>query len=140
MTVLDPSVAMKWALIELDSNKALQLRAEFQAGIRALIAPDIFIAEIANALTRAERKRIIQPPQGKIHLADILTSPPMLHPHQPLLDRAFDISSAMRHAFYDCVYSALAEREGCDFISADDKLVRKLQPHFPFVLALASLP
>jgi predicted nucleic acid-binding protein len=34
----------------------------------------------------------------------------------------------------------LAEKEGCEFVTADDKLVRKLQPQFPFVTALAAIP
>jgi predicted nucleic acid-binding protein len=35
---------------------------------------------------------------------------------------------------------ALAEREGCELLTADDRLVRTLQPTFPFTTALASLP
>jgi predicted nucleic acid-binding protein len=42
--------------------------------------------------------------------------------------------------FYDAVYVALAEREGCDLISGDGKLVRNLQARYPFIRALASLP
>jgi len=46
----------------------------------------------------------------------------------------------MRVGVYDCLYVALAEREGCELITADDKLVKNLQPHFPFIVPLASLP
>jgi predicted nucleic acid-binding protein len=46
----------------------------------------------------------------------------------------------MRVGIYDCLYVALAEREGCDFVTADQKLVANLQPHFPFVVPLSSLP
>jgi predicted nucleic acid-binding protein len=35
---------------------------------------------------------------------------------------------------------ALAEREGCEFVTADDKLVAKLQSQFRFIIALSSLP
>jgi predicted nucleic acid-binding protein len=35
---------------------------------------------------------------------------------------------------------ALAEREGCALVTADDKLVNNLQKHFPFMVPLASLP
>jgi predicted nucleic acid-binding protein len=137
--VLDPSVALKWVLAETDSAKALLLRSEFQAGTRELIAPDVFAAEVANALTRAERKKIIQPPNGKLHLADILSTTPILVPYPPLLARAFDISSQLLHPFYDCLYVALAEREKCEFVTADDKLVKKLQPQFPFIVALSTV-
>jgi predicted nucleic acid-binding protein len=46
----------------------------------------------------------------------------------------------MRVGVYDCLYVALAEREGCDFITADDRLVKRLQAHFRFIVPLASLP
>jgi predicted nucleic acid-binding protein len=41
---------------------------------------------------------------------------------------------------YDCLYVALAEREGCPLITADDRLVRSLQPTYPFITSLASFP
>ena len=66
---------------------------------------------------------------------------PQLHFILPdLVSTAYDISSRMRIGFYDCLYVALAEREQCEFLTADDKLVKKLQPTFPFIIALSSLP
>jgi len=41
---------------------------------------------------------------------------------------------------YDCLYVALAEREGCEFVTADDRLVRNLQARFPFIVSLSTLP
>jgi predicted nucleic acid-binding protein len=35
---------------------------------------------------------------------------------------------------------ALAEREGCELVTVDDKLVRNLQPRFPFIIHLTALP
>jgi len=34
----------------------------------------------------------------------------------------------------------LAEREKCELITADDKLLKNLQPQFPFLVLLSSLP
>jgi predicted nucleic acid-binding protein len=45
-----------------------------------------------------------------------------------------------RSGYYDCLYVALAEREGCPLITADQKAVNNLAPHFPFIVALATLP
>ncbi len=42
------------------------------------------------------------------------------------------ISSAARIGVYDCLYVALAEREKCELVTADDKLIKNLQPSFPF--------
>jgi predicted nucleic acid-binding protein len=52
----------------------------------------------------------------------------------------FDISIQTRHNFYDCLYVALAERERCELLTADAKLVTNLQPTFPFITSLATLP
>ena len=65
---------------------------------------------------------------------------PRLFPTVPLMDRAIQIATVARIGVYDCLYVALAEREGCDFITADDRLVRALGPTFPFIICLASLP
>jgi predicted nucleic acid-binding protein len=69
-----------------------------------------------------------------------MTTPPVLLPVHSFTPRAIDISSTLRIAVYDCLYLALAEREGCEFITADDKLVKNLQGQFPFVVPLASMP
>jgi predicted nucleic acid-binding protein len=57
-----------------------------------------------------------------------------------LLLRAIDISSKMRIGVYDCIYVALAEQEGCELATADDKLFNTLHKDFPFIISLASLP
>ena len=46
----------------------------------------------------------------------------------------------MRCGVYDCLYVALAEKEGCELVTADDKLVKTLKKKFPLILELASLP
>jgi predicted nucleic acid-binding protein len=68
----------------------------------------------------------------------MLSTLPALHPHLPLLPRAYQLSSQVRIGVYDCLYVALAEREGCELLTADDRLQRSLPGH-PIVL-LASLP
>lgn len=139
--VLDSSVALKWALPEADSDKALRLRDDFRNAVLELLAPDIFPAEVGHALARAERRKILTPPQGTVLLADVLSTPPQLFLSFPgLLTRAFTIASQMRIGVYDCLYVALAEQERCELITADDKLVKNLQPQFPFIVPLASLP
>ena len=138
--VLDSNVALKWVLRESDSDRARQLRADSQNQIHELLAPDIFPIEVAHALARSERRGIITPAQGPIFLADILTSQPRLEPYIPLLWRAYAISSQARIGVYDCLYVALAEQQGCQLVTADDRLVRTLQPTFSFITSLASLP
>ena len=42
-----------------------------------------------------------------------MNEPVALLPHLPLVTRAIDISSRTRSGYYDFLYVALAEREGC---------------------------
>ena len=138
--VLDVSAALCWVLPRPASPRAVELRDGYRRGVRDLIAPSIFAAEAASALTKAERQRLIPVGQASVLLADILTTPPAMRPYEPLLARAVDISSLTRSGLYDCLYVALAEREGCDLVTDDQKLVANLQPRFAFIAPLASLP
>jgi len=138
--VLDSSVAVKWELPEADSDKAIRLRDDFTNGVHEFLSVDIFKVEAAHALTRAERQGRIRPGEAKKLLASIRTTAPQFFPFSPLLDRAIDVSSSMRIGVYDCIYVALAEREKCDLITADHRLVKNLQKKFPFIVHLSALP
>ncbi len=137
--VLDASVAMRWLIPGSLSANAIHLRDGFINKIYDLLAPDIFPAETGSALTKAERQNLIAVGQAAILHGKITNASPILYPYFPLMPRAIEISSQTRSAFYDCLYVALAEREGCELITADDKLVRNLQPRFLFIKALSSI-
>ncbi len=136
--VLDASVAIKWVIVKPDSNKATRLREDYRNAIHDLIAPESFAIECAYSLTKKQRQRLL--PDARALWDDILLDAPAFTPMLSLADRAFDISIQTRHNFYDCLYVALAEREGCELLTADAKLVTNLQPTFPFVTSLATLP
>jgi predicted nucleic acid-binding protein len=138
--VLDSSVGFKWVVAEALTDKARKLRDEYRQGLHEPIAPDVFLVEVAHSLTRAERQGRISPPEASIHLAEVLLTSPQLHPYIPLLSQAVVISSQARVGVYDCLYVALAQQEGCQFVTADDRLIRALQPSYPFIIALSSLP
>lgn len=138
--VLDSSVAVRWVLPELDSDKAMRLRDEVTNAVHRLLAPEVFSIEVAHALTRAERQGRLTAGEAAALWTVVMTTPPQLARSSLLLPRAIDISSQMRVGVYDCLYVALAERRKCRLITADDRLVRNLQARFPFIVALASLP
>jgi predicted nucleic acid-binding protein len=138
--VIDSSVAFKWVVPEPHSDKALRLRDNFRHGLLELLAPDVFPIEVGHALTRAERQARIPTGTSIPLLRDILNALPIVYSSLPLLLRAVEVSSQLRVGLYDCLYVALAENELCELVTADDKLVKNLQPHFPFIVPLASLP
>lgn len=136
--VLDSCVAVKWVLPESETPRAVKLLNEFRQGRHELIAPDIFLVEVAHALARAERKGTIRPPSGAKRLLGVVRNPPDLHSYLPLLWRAFTLASSNQMGVYDCLYVALAEQEGCEVLTTDIKMKNKL-PNGPIIL-LSSLP
>jgi predicted nucleic acid-binding protein len=138
--VIDSSVAFKWVVPENDTDKALLLRDDFRTGSAELLAPDVFPIEVAHGLTRAERQGRIAVSQAGLLLADVLSTLPILYPSLPLVLRACEISSQMRVGIYDCLYVALAEQEGCEFVTADTRLVSHLLASFRFIVPLGSIP
>ena len=138
--VLDSSVALKWVLPEADSGIALRLLDESNNALHELLAPDIFLPEVANGLASAERQGRIKPGEAATLLLDIARQAPAIHASSTLLIRAIEVAVSTRQAVYDCLYLALAEAEQCEMVSADDTFVRKMRPRFPFVVRLVDLP
>jgi predicted nucleic acid-binding protein len=91
--VLDSSAALPWVLPEKDSAKAIQLRDDARNAVHELLAPDIFPAEVFNALLKAERTNRINVGEANPLYASIGADIPALHPYLPLMPRAGDIAS-----------------------------------------------
>ncbi|MGO9464974.1 MAG: type II toxin-antitoxin system VapC family toxin [Isosphaeraceae bacterium] len=137
---LDSNIGVKWLLQEDQSDKARDVRDGYLRGLHELLAPDIFTVECAHAFTRAQRQGRVTTAEVNAFMADLLTTLPQFHPHQLLLPRAIEISLQVRHGVYDCLYIALAERERCQLLTADTKVLLNLRGTFPFITDLASFP
>jgi predicted nucleic acid-binding protein len=138
--VLDSSVAFKWVVPELHSDKALRLRADFQSGLHELLAPDVFPGELGHALTRAERQGRITIGEALRLWSDVMLTAPQLVASLPVTHRAIVLSSQTRIGVFDCLYVALAERENCELVTADTRLINNLQGQFPFIRDISSMP
>jgi len=138
--ILDSNIALKWLLEEELSDKARSLRYEFNQGTHDFLSPDVFLVEAAHALTRAQRQGRITATEVESFMGDLLTSLPRFSPYTPLLPRAIEISIRARIGVYDCLYVALAEREECELLTADGKLIKNLQSIYANIRPLASLP
>ena len=138
--VVDASVALREVLPGPLTGKAQALKTDFLNKIHELLAPDIFPAETASALTKAERQKLSAVGDGAAYYAKLASAWPDLRPYYPLIGRAMDISSQTRSSFLDCLYITLTEQEQYEFITADDKLVNNLQKQFPLILHLNAMP
>lgn len=124
MPTIDASVALKWFLAgEPDADFALKIVADG----KTLIAPDILIAEVCHAAWKSARLgRITQ-----AHVDQIAASLPRFIERfvnsTMLAERAVTISAELDHPVYDSLYLALAEREADELITADARLLAKVQ-------------
>ena len=120
--VIDASVALKWVIPEVLSDKADRIRA----GDDEILAPDLLLVEVANALWKKTTSKEISPAEAD-RAFDLLNESGIdLRPTAPLLTRAMDIARRLNHPAYDCVYLALADREQASFVTDDRRLLRRI--------------
>jgi predicted nucleic acid-binding protein len=120
--VVDASIAVKWVIPEILSDKADRVRD----GADDVLAPDLLLVEVANALWKKTATREISPREADAAFDLVRRSGIDLSPTGPLLPRAMDVARRLGHPVYDCVYLALAEREHAAFVTADQRLLRRL--------------
>jgi predicted nucleic acid-binding protein len=96
-----------------------------------------FQIEVTNALHVCTIKGRIVDTQALLNA--LMLQLPLLHDSAPLLPRALEIATLARRSVYDSLYIALAEREGCELVTADQRLYNSVKSQFPFVVDLASL-
>src|SRR5258708_21740614 len=100
--VLDASVALAWVIPFPLTPKAVRLRDEYRRQIHELLAPAVFIDEVAGALTKAERQKDIAVGQAAPLYAKVMNSPPVLIAHSTLIAPPIDIPSRTRSSKLDC--------------------------------------
>jgi predicted nucleic acid-binding protein len=138
--VVDASVAFAWFAAVPGSAQAAWLLEPGSAA--ALLAPDLVLVELLNAGWKSLRLGAITAEQFQI-LAHRAAEPfSHLAPSTALLARAGHWCLELDHPADHCLYVALAERERATLISADQRLLRKLQtskPGLPAAMDLARL-
>jgi predicted nucleic acid-binding protein len=122
MLIVDASVAIKWMLDEPGDQEA---RAVVETG-EALTAPELVIAEVANAAWRRFTSGQIPMAQAMLINAEIPRVFSELFALAPLRGRALAIAAELRHPVYDCFYLALAESENAVMVTADRRLIGRL--------------
>ena len=120
---VDASVVVKWFVSEELAASARLLRAHRLE----LHAPDLLLAEFVNVVWKKARRREIPDVTGYLdeipHLQEDIT----LHSMSSLIGRAGRISLALDHPIYDCLYLACTEETGSSFVTADQRLVNKVE-------------
>ncbi|MFM7636007.1 MAG: type II toxin-antitoxin system VapC family toxin [Cyanobacteriota bacterium] len=121
---MDASVAFGWFAAVPGSEQAVRL-LEASPPLR-LNAPDLVLVELLNAGWRSQQAGAITTEQldGIAQLAAGLFT--ALIPAASLLQAAHRWCRLLDHPAYDCLYLALAEREGTPLITQHQRRLRKL--------------
>ncbi|MGF9562509.1 type II toxin-antitoxin system VapC family toxin [Neorhizobium sp. JUb45] len=120
--VVDASVAIKWVVNEAGTDKALALRRNSR-----LMAPELMLAECANILWKKVRRSELSALEGRFAAMLIESTGIEFVEMRSLITEAAELAFALDHPAYDCMYLALARQEECQFVTADERLVRKLR-------------
>jgi predicted nucleic acid-binding protein len=120
--VVDASIAIKWVIEEDGTPAALSLRNQAK-----LIAPELLIAECANILWKKVRRDELSKDEALLAARLLQGADMELMPTRSLLAPATLIAIELDHPAYDCMYVALAAANGCRFVTADDRFLRKLR-------------
>jgi predicted nucleic acid-binding protein len=134
--VVDASVVAKWFVPEADSDKAVRLRNRHIEGSLNLMAPDLLLYEIANALVYhlEIRDEDIHEDMEALFNVDI----ELVSPSSELMTSIAEGARRRDVSVYDSSYLVLAEVTATNLVTADRKLHEKVK-HTGQVLLLDEL-
>ena len=124
VVVLDASVAVRWVVDDEGSDEAAALLERDVAWI----APRLLLTEAASALRRKVVDKVLAPAAAGQALDALLQAVAdgivRLIDDERVIASALLLAVSLQHTVPDCLYLALAEREGAGIATADDRLAR----------------
>ena len=121
VTVIDSSIALQWVLPDEGSEPAFRyVKAD------NVISADVLLVETANVLAKKVRANAITGDDAIRALAMVRAGVTRLVHSEPLITRALELSIALSHPVYDCVFLACAEREGGRLVTRDAPFVKRV--------------
>ncbi len=122
--VVDASVVAKWFLEEEDSDKALRVRDAHIEGSVNLVAPDLLVYEVANALNYNPK---ISDKQLGDRVQDLFDYElDLVPPSNEYAARTATLARDISTSIYDSSYIVLSEIISTNLITADKKLYDKI--------------
>ena len=119
--VIDASIAVKWVVKEDGTEPALALRRKAK-----LAAPELLVAECANILWKKVQRRELFEEEALLAARLLEGAEVELVPTRHLLEAATRLAVELDHPAHDCLYLALAIERDCRFVTADERLLRKM--------------
>lgn len=134
--VLDASVALKWFLPRASeplAAEAVVLARQYAAGHIRFLVPDLFFAEFASVMWKAERRRRCSRRTADQAVEEVLKLGLPSFATPPLLPGARGIARTLGCTVYDGIYLSLAVDTGASMITADERLVRAVGARLPIL-------
>ncbi len=123
--VVDASVALKWLVVEEDSDVAGRLFSDSYE----IHAPRLIVSEVANALWRkVTLQGLIGIDEAETRLESLSRMAIVWEADEIVCPDVLRIADALRHPAYDCVYLALARRIGATLVTADERFMNLVTP------------
>jgi len=140
--VVDTSVAIKWAVVEVYTPQAVALRDTLLRQGDTLVAPHFLMSEVTNTLHDIVRAGLITVVAAEEALNDIRVVVELWEVTPALAKRALALARETNQTYaYDTQFLALAEHLGCDLWTADERFVRGMHRHgFTQVRSLRTYP
>jgi predicted nucleic acid-binding protein len=139
--VIDANVAIKLFVDEEFSNAAEQLfRGLAQTPPVRFFVPDLFFLECANILWKYVRRYGHDPEKARSDISSLLALPFQTVAVQDLSEASLDLALERGVSAYDASYAVLARTLEVPLITADSKLIGKLEPSGIEVWWLGNLP
>jgi predicted nucleic acid-binding protein len=117
--VIDASVVIKWFAEEEGTQSALKLRDEHVGGVRTLVAPDLLLYEVANALRYRPGFNKEKVGRAVVDLMDIQVD--LIVPSRELVERSSYLAYSYDLTVYDSCYLALSELMGVKLYTSDKR-------------------
>ena len=117
--VLDASAALR----QITHEPAAERFALALGQAALVLAPELMLTEVANALWKLQRAGSLRDIDPQLLLADSRDLVDQIEPDRELQVEALALACHFNHPVYDCLYLALARREGAIVLSADQRLL-----------------
>src|SRR4030095_4107198 len=126
--VVDCSVVVKWKIPTEDHAAAAEaLLGDWEQQVVDVWVPNHFPSEVISAFLRAARRSRLTTDEAREAIRDLLALPFVL----------WDVTTGGQQRAYDCLYVALAEQDGSELWTGDERLYNALYAQHPLVRWIA---
>lgn len=124
LVVIDASVLIKWFVNEIKSDSAIEIRDKYIKGEISLIAPNLILYEVLNALKYIKlhnQREMVEIFETIINYGIVFHDIEV-----EMAKEAIAIAKGSELSLYDSTYVALAKIKHGELITADEKLVKNI--------------